>query len=290
MGETWTSLRLIDWTAGHFEKNGIPNPRLDAELLLAHVLKCQRIDLYTRHDIPVPEKQRLGFKELIGRRLRREPLQYILGEAEFWGLKLKVTPAVLIPRPETELLVEQSLSILASASPRILEIGTGSGCIAIALAKELPGAKIIATDLSKEALEVARENATRNDVVNRIEFILADVAPWRRFETEGLQFDLIVSNPPYIRTEEFPSLQPEVRDFEPRQALDGGSDGLSMIGRILEEAPPFLKTTGKLIFEIGESEAGPVAALVPPLEITKVLKDLAGHDRVVELAFQPLIL
>ena len=190
MSEPWTSLKLIQWTAGHFEKKGIPNPRLDAELLLAHVLKCQRVDLYTGFEKSISEKHLAEFKSLIERRARREPLQYIIGETEFWGLKIKVTPDVLIPRPETELLVEEALKHVGARFPRpggetpplqILEIGTGSGCIAVALAKHLPGAKIVATDISKEALTVAQENAEAHGVADRIEFANR-YRPWEKGE------------------------------------------------------------------------------------------------------------
>src|SRR5262245_43806761 len=222
MSEPWTSLKLIQWTADFFQRKGIPNPRLDAELLLASVLKCKRIDLYTGFEKIVPEEKLAKFRLLIERRAKREPLQYILGETEFWGLAFKVTPDVLIPRPETELLVEEALKFVKSERSKvplrseredhekidgesegragsplaIMDIGTGSGCIAIALAKNLPEAKIVATDLSKEALEVAKENAQTHAVVDHIEFIASDIAPWLFFEAQEKKFDLIVSNPP----------------------------------------------------------------------------------------------
>ncbi len=283
MSESWTTLKLIQWTSAYFEKAGIPNPRLDAELLLAHVLRCKRIDLYTRHEALLREKHLADFKELIRRRTQREPLQYIIGETEFYGLRLKVTPAVLIPRPETELLVEEALKT-SPPSPllskergergEVLEIGTGSGCIAIALAKHLPEAKVVATDISKEALEIAAENAKRHEV--SIEWIAADIAPWKRFTAEGRSFDLIVSNPPYIATGEFPNLQPEVRDFEPRKALDGGPEGLKFIRQILAEAPPFLKPGGWLLMEIGEDQTGSLKGI-------EVKKDLSGCDRILKI-------
>ncbi len=291
MIENWTSLKLIQWTTEYFEKKGIPNPRLDAELLLAHALKCQRIDLYTGHEKIVPQKHLDPFRAFVERRAKREPLQYIVGETEFWGLKIKVTPEVLIPRPETEMLVEEGLKFSDARS--ILDIGTGSGCIAIAVAKSLPGAKIVATDVSKEAIALARENAKFHKVSERIDFILSDIAPWRVFEAEGQRFDLIVSNPPYISTGEFPNLQPEVRDFEPRKALDGGPKGLDVILKILEEAPPFLKPTSYLLLEIGEGQAVKIPDLLPKntsLKLRNVRKDYSGHDRIAVLAFPPAIL
>ncbi len=326
MPEEWNSLKLIRWTSGYFEKAGIPNPRLDAELLLTHLLKCNRIDLYTRHEAIFKEKHLADFKELIRRRVQREPLQYITGETGFYGLKFRVTPEVLIPRPETELLAEEALRIwqgCLSEDPRrklsqgrpsaasgagrtegagggeptagsvegagdkhpcqILDIGTGSGCIAITLAKHLSGARIVATDISKETLEIARENAKRHEVIDRIEFILADIAPWKRFTAEGRSFNLIVSNPPYIATGEFPSLQPEVRDFEPRRALDGGEDGLRIIRQILAETPPFLKEGGLLLMEIGEDQGPAIRNHMQSdtkIHLKEILKDLSGHDRI----------
>ena len=289
MSETWTSLKLIQWTAGYFEKKEIPNPRLDAELLLAHVLGCRRIDLYTGHEKTIPEKKLADFKSLIERRVKLEPLQYIVGETEFWGLKIRVTPDVLIPRPETELLVEEALKtsppapLLHDAGEGcrrrgeeiyILDIGTGSGCIAIALVKNLPDAKVTATDISKEALAIAQQNAEANGIADRIEFILSDIAPWKTFQAAGRVFDLIVSNPPYIPTNEFPDLQPEVRDFEPRRALDGGSDGMDVIKSILTEAPSFLRRGGRLLLEIGDG-----AAVKKEMNL-KIRKDYAGKDRI----------
>lgn len=279
----WTSLQLIQWTAGYFEKKGIPNPRLDAELLLSRALRCQRIDLYTRHERKIPEKELKKFRELVERRAQREPLQYILGETEFWGLKIKLTPAVLIPRPETEVLVEE---ILKLKPKEILEIGTGSGCIGIAIAKNLPGSRIMATDISPEALELARENAHAHGVGDRIEFVLADIAPWKRFEATGTLFDLIVANPPYIPTGEFPNLQPEVRDFEPRRALDGGPDGLAFIRQILHEAPPFLKPSGLLLLEIGDHQGALIKTETghhAGLSLEGIRKDLNGTERILIL-------
>ncbi|QQR79429.1 MAG: peptide chain release factor N(5)-glutamine methyltransferase [Deltaproteobacteria bacterium] len=201
----WTPLSLIQWTAGFFEKKGIPNPRLDAELLLSHVLKCKRIDLYMQFEKIISEQDRAHYKTLIERRATREPLQYIIGETEFWGLKIQVTPDVLIPRPETELLVEKIVERLkAQGSPlagdrtvadetqatasgerralNILEIGTGSGCISIALAKNIPEAKIIATDISPKALNVARQNIQNHALDTQITLLESDLAPWDDFE------------------------------------------------------------------------------------------------------------
>ncbi len=276
----WTPLELIKRTTDFFAKKGIPNPRLDAELLLAAVLRCPRIDLYTDHERQIVEKELTRYREFVDRRSKREPLQYILGETEFWGLKIKVTPDVLIPRPETELLVEEALKSegTGSVSIEILEIGTGSGCLSIAVAKNLPNSKIAATDIFQEALEVARGNARDHQVDGQIEFHLANIAPWKMFKAQGRCFDLIVSNPPYIATSEISNLQPEVRDGDPKIALDGGEDGLKIICQILEEAPPFLKPSGRLILEIGENQGGKMKGMGPVVETIR--KDLAGHDRI----------
>lgn len=279
MTESWTSLKLIQWTSGYFERKGIPNPRVDAELLLAHVLECQRVALYTDHEKVISEKLLAKFKSLLERRAKREPLQYILGETEFWGLKFKVTPDVLIPRPETELLVEEALKFKDSKS--ILDIGTGSGCIAVSLAKHLPETKLVATDISKEALEVARENTETHALADRIEFVLADIAPWRVFQSEGRTFDLIVSNPPYIDEREMNSLQPEVRDFEPRGALVAGRGGLEIVEKILAEAMTFLRPEGLLLLEVGEGQAEKLRDRT--CKILEVKKDYQGAERIVIL-------
>ncbi|HEX5036623.1 MAG TPA: peptide chain release factor N(5)-glutamine methyltransferase [bacterium] len=288
MSEPWTSLKLIQWTTGHFEKKGIPNPRLDAELLLASVLKCKRVDLYIGFENAVSEKHLAEYKALIERRAKREPLQYILGETEFWGLKFKVTPEVLIPRPETELLVEECLKFVGAqfiapgpdeSGPYILDIGTGSGCIAVSLAKHIPEAKVVATDISKESLEVAKENAEANGVADRIEFVASDIAPWLFFETRGSKFDLIVSNPPYIDPLELDLLQAEVSRHEPRRALDGGKGGLEIVDKILTEAPDFLKSPGRLMLEVGEGQAEALKKKYP----CETRKDYGGIERVIIL-------
>lgn len=305
MSEDWNTLKLIRWTAEYFRKKGIPNPRLDAELLLARVLKCPRIDLYTQYEKRVPEKNRIQFRSYVERRAKREPLQYILGETEFWGLKIKVTPDVLIPRPETELLVEEALRIVGAgpracpdgpdtriqgqtrqgqpqrvAPTKILEIGTGSGCIAIALAKNIPGAKIIATDISKEALALAQENIKNHGLQDHIKTILADIAPWKSLEAEEHKFDLILSNPPYIPSHEIPTLQEEVGQFEPKTALDGGENGQKIIQKILEEAPAFLAKKAYLLLEIGEEQSTSLPQSHGGLQLKRFQKDYSGAYRI----------
>ncbi|OGQ06395.1 MAG: protein-(glutamine-N5) methyltransferase, release factor-specific [Deltaproteobacteria bacterium RIFCSPLOWO2_01_44_7] len=230
---------------------GCETPRLDAEVLLAYVLGCERHEIYTattRYLVPGGKLE--VFKSYIERRLKREPVAYIVGYKEFWSIKIKVTPAVLIPRPETEEVVEKALKILDQGlwikdhGPEILDLCTGSGCIAAALAKEIPNAKIVVTDISEDALEVARQNLAFAN--GRIQFIKSDL-----FENVKGQFDLIVSNPPYIPTQAIQKLEPEITQFEPKLALDGGSDGLDFVRRIRQDAPKFLKTGGQLILENG---------------------------------------
>ncbi|MDO8462572.1 MAG: peptide chain release factor N(5)-glutamine methyltransferase [Deltaproteobacteria bacterium] len=271
MSQDWTILSLLQWTTSFFEKKEIPNPRLDAELLLASVLGLKRIDLYTGHDKKIPEEKLAPFKELIQRRAQREPLQYILGETEFWGLKIQVDRSVLIPRPETELLVEEALK---TSSVNILDIGTGSGCISIALAKNLPQAKITATDISPEALTLARRNAKNNGVEAQIEFIKADLFP------EPSLYDLIVSNPPYIADSEWPTLQAEVRDYEPRGALIAGPTGIEVYQRIFKEASRYLKKPGTLLLEIGEGQRGPLEKEIRTFSPPSFIKDYNGIDRI----------
>ncbi len=303
----WTSLSLIQWTTGFFEKKGIPNPRLDAELLLAHVLKCKRIDLYMQFEKIISEKDRTAYRTLVERRATREPLQYILGETEFWGLTIKVTPDVLIPRPETELLVEEIVKRLkaqgsplvddptaanetpaaANREPRaldILEIGAGTGCISIALAKNLPQSSIIATDISPKALEVARQNIRHHALDARIKLTESNLAPWEDFQKTHRQFDLMVSNPPYIPADEITALQPEVSQHEPHLALSGGESGLDIIEKIHEHAIPFLKPQACLMMEIGEGQAQTLKEKYenhPMLPCSESVKDYQGIERIV---------
>ncbi len=283
--EPWTILKLIRWTEERFKKEGLSTPRLDAEVLLAESLGMDRVGLYTHFDQPLQPGELARFKELIRRRMAHEPLAYITGKREFWSLPFKVTPDVLIPRPETEGLVAEALRLTAvlehgDRGVRILEIGTGSGAIIIALAKELPSASLVATDFSEKALALARENAAAMDVKERIRFLSGDLfAPLE----EEIPFDLILSNPPYIPRNQFTSLAPEVRDFEPRIALDGGEDGLTFFRRALPRVGRYLQPAGWVLIEIGagqDPEVGRIAAEAPDLEAFTFIPDLAGIKRV----------
>jgi len=260
MAETvWTIGSLLRWTAEHFAKKGLESPRLDAEVLLAHVLNCQRIELYTRSEELAGNDARTRFRALVERRLAGCPVAYLVGKKEFFLLSFEVTPAVLIPRPATETLVLAALERLkAIDAPRILDIGGGSGCIAISLASRLKSSQLVATDVTADALEIARRNAERHNVAGRIDFRQGtDYAP-----VAGVQFKAIVTNPPYIPTAEIAALAVEVRDHEPRAALDGCADGLDIIRRLIEFAPNHLIPGGWLLMEFGLGQSSAIAALV----------------------------
>jgi release factor glutamine methyltransferase len=267
----------------------IDTARLDAEVLLGHALAIARTQLYARLSTILHPDQQERFWGLIQRRAAREPLSYITGEREFWSLSFRVTPDVLIPRPETELLVETTLRLL-SQSPRrhhhspihLLDIGTGSGCVAIALAKELPRAELWAVDISRAALTVAQENAQRHGVAGRIHFLQGDL--FSPMNKERPRFDVIVSNPPYIAHASLATLQPEVRDWEPRTALDGGADGLDFYRRLVEESSFYLHSSGWLVMEIGVGQSSEVLRFIQMqrnFEVDASVQDYAGHERIV---------
>ncbi len=260
MKPSWTLLELIREASAYLAKKGVSSPRLDTELLMACVLGCSRVELYLRFDQPLTKQELDRFRELLRRRARREPLAYILGAKEFWSLSLRVSPSVLIPRPETETIVEVALEELKKAVRKeslpisALELGTGSGAIAIALAREL-GASVSwwATDISREALEVARWNARQLGVQGWIKFLQGDM--WEALEPDQRRFRLVISNPPYIPTALIQQLEPEIRCYEPALALDGGHDGLALIRRIIEQAPCRLVPGGMLVMEVGEAQS-----------------------------------
>jgi release factor glutamine methyltransferase len=280
----WTILRLLEWTARFFDTKGIDTARLDAELLLAHALGCRRIDLYARYD-QVPEGEALDrFRRMVRERGRRVPAKHLTGECEFYSLKLAVGPCVLIPRPETEFLVERALAALPVEGERLVaDLGTGSGAIAIALATQRPQARIVATDVSPEALAVARANAERHGVGGRIAF---REGRWLDALEPGPVFDAIASNPPYVATADLERAMPEVRDHEPRTALDGGPDGLDALRELVAEAPGRLKPGGWLIVEVGAGQAPAVIGLAKDVDgyaAIEVVPDFAGIDRVVAM-------
>lgn len=266
---------------------GIPDGRREAETLIAHLLNCSRLDLYRSDPLSLNPNQEEAFADLIRRRARREPLQYLLGTQEFWGKEFRVTTETLIPRPETELLIEAVLERFGRPALPItlLDLCTGTGCLAVTLATLYPTARILATDLSPAALEVARSNALRHGMAGHIEFLEGNLM--EPLGDLGLQerFDVIVANPPYIPAGELDRLQPEVSLYEPRLALDGGPDGLDFYRRILADAPELLRPGGRLFLEVGIRQAIPVRAMAEQIgwRVDQIKKDLAGIDRVVVL-------
>jgi release factor glutamine methyltransferase len=277
--ETWTVRRLLEWTEDFLRKRQVESPRLEAQILLAHALGCKKIDLYVRHEEEPPETQRTAFREMIRKRAEGMPVAYLVGYREFYSLQFAVTPDVLIPRPETETLVMEAVRrIQPMVAPRILDIGTGTGCIAIALAKQHKTARITAIDVSGAAIAVAAANAARHGVGDRVTFAEGDLFT----PVTGQTFDLIVSNPPYIAQGEFASLDVGVRDFEPRSALDGGPEGLDFYRRIAAEAPAHFALGGTLLVEIGATQESAVRELFADhFELGPTFKDPAGRPRVV---------
>ena len=291
-----TVLEGIQKSAEFLAKKSIESPRLQAELLLAHVLGLERMKLYLNFERPLAPAEVDRFRDLIRRRGQREPLQHIVGSTSFCGLELAVNRQVLVPRPETELLAEAGwtfLSTLNSLSRQsaaaadqpstcpstALDFGTGSGCLAIALAAKSPGARVHALDLSADALEIAKQNAARLQVLQRIQFVCGDgfaALP------DGSRFDLIISNPPYVATAEIESLAPEVRDYDPRSALDGGADGLDFYRRFATDARPFLKTGGRMMLEFGDGQADAIKTIFGTQNwiVESVLPDYTQRPRI----------
>jgi release factor glutamine methyltransferase len=273
--------RILEWTAQHLKKSGSDTPRLDAELLLAKARACPRIQLYVQFNEVVPDAQRAVMRDLVRRRAQSEPVAHLVGHREFFSLDFAVSPDVLIPRPDTETLV---LDLITHArrlpAPAILDVATGSGCIAIAAAVQVPAARVTASDVSPAALTLARQNADRHGVAARITFLEGDLlAPL----PAGAQFDFLVSNPPYIPTAQLETLDREVRDYEPRLALDGGPDGLRFLATLLQQAPSVLVPGGRLLLEFTPEQAPALLELAtaqPELSDPAVLKDLSGRPRV----------
>jgi release factor glutamine methyltransferase len=284
-----TVIEILNWSTNCLKDHQIENPRLNAELLLSHSLSLNREELYVRLHSLIREEEMDTLENLIKRRILGEPLQYILGCQEFWSIDFKVDPRVLIPRPETELLVEQSLSILSETPfqrpPFVLEIGTGSGAVAISLAKEVREIFVMATDISRDALMLARENAKSSGVLHRIQFVHGNLFDPFRLLREREPFDLILSNPPYITCSEIEGLAREVRDYEPIIALNGGEDGLTFYRNIISQAPFYLKKGGWLLLEVGQTQGEKVSELIQKrgdFLTPQRLQDLSGIERVVK--------
>ena len=270
--------------AHDLRKAGVPEARREAGSLLAHVLGRDRTFILSHADDPISEDHLEMFYRTLDSRAAGKPLQYITGHQEFFGLDFEVSADVLIPRPETELLVEKALELLSTeAAPMICDVGTGSGCIAITLLHELPRARGMAIDVSPAAIEVAQRNAARHSVSERLEFLVSDC--FAELNKEGPIFDLIVSNPPYVAVEKLESLQREVRDYEPHLALQAGADGLSIIRRLLVDAGAYLKSAGHFLLEIGFDQRQAVEQLVDPgrWKLLDIYSDLQGIPRTVAL-------
>jgi release factor glutamine methyltransferase len=284
-----TVLEILNRTTNHLKDQQIENPRLNAELLLAHSMNFSREALYTHLQDFFDGDKKEKFERLIARRISGEPLQYLLGHQEFWSIHLNVDPRVLIPRPETELLVQHALFLLEGTSfrgaPSVLEIGTGSGAIAIALARERKDLSIVATDISMEALLLARENSLLANVLSQIQFIQGDLfAPFRRLK-EREPFHLILFNPPYITRSEIHGLAREVKDFEPILALDGGEDGLEFYRKILSTTPSYLRKGGWLLVEVGQGQGEKVSEMIMENGYfygPELIEDFSGIERVVK--------
>ncbi len=294
--KTWNVLELLNWGSQYLSEKGFENSRLNAERLLGHTLSLGRVDLYLNFERPLAPEELERFKKLLKRRLQHEPLQYIFGETEFFSLDFEVNPGVLIPRPETEVLVETVLKRCfekfdSERMITILDIGTGSGCIAVALAKNLPKASITAIDISEAALTTAAENARLNEVGNQIKFQKVDFLSKDLLNQFQNKFDVIVSNPPYISDAEFPNLPSEVRDFEPRTALSDtdplrgkdGADGRNFYRQIAATAPMILNQHGFVAVEVGLGQASSVKDFFTKSGLSQIqlIADLNGIDRVV---------
>ena len=277
MSDNWSVLKLLRWATDYFTEKGIESPRLDAELLLAHALGMDRVEVYVNHDRPLSRAELDRLRPLVRRRGRREPLQYLTGSTEFWSLPFVVSPAVLIPRPDTEILVEEALK-RAGEQGTLLDIGTGSGVLAISLAHELPGWRVSALDISAAALDVARENARANGVSERIDFLQGDLAT-----LPAGRYDLLVANPPYVAEAEWEQLMPEVRSHEPREALLAEESGLACYRQLARQVGNALQPGGWLLVEIGYRQAEAVQELwsAAGLEELFVRHDYAGQPRVV---------
>ena len=278
---TWTIRDVLDWATQDFAGRGIESPRLDAELLVAKALETDRVGLYLDLNRPLVDQERSAIRPLVARRREREPVAYILGHRDFYGRRFKVTPDVLIPRPDTETLVDHALECIPEdAACRVLDVGTGSGAIAVTIAAERPLAIVTATDISEAALKVASENAKQLEVANRIRFEHANLL-------SGVeQYDVIVSNPPYIAQSEMAALQAEIREHEPIAALEAGEDGLDVVRALLSASEPATASGAQMLIEIGATQAVSVVAFAAEhtaWQPVAVYPDLNRIERVVHL-------
>jgi release factor glutamine methyltransferase len=285
--EPWTIGRLLSWTVEYLGKHGADNPRLDAEVLLAEARGCKRIDLYTAYGEPATDEIRTAFRELVRRRAEGTPVAYLVGRREFYSLDFEVNSDVLIPRPETELLVVALLDHVkkrpaSDTTIQIADVGTGSGILAVCAAKYIPKSHMTAIDISPAALAIARRNAERHNVADRITFVEGNILS---NEPPESRFDYIVSNPPYVSTAEMEKLDRDVRNHEPELALRAGDKGTDVIAPLIEQAAPRLKSGGVLLIEVSPMIAGEVEQLVrenSSLKLSPTIRDLAGHARIVQ--------
>lgn len=310
--EAWTIQKLLNWVTAYFTEKGIDSPRLSAELLLSSVLDLERIELYTKFDQPADEQQLARLHALVNRAGRDEPVAYLIGRTEFYSLELDITPDCLIPRPETELLVERAVEFLrarTAANPSMQEtqpqttppetgadtqlvcdLCTGSGCIAVAVAKNFPDSRIIATDICDAALEVAAANVQKYDLSERITLLCGDLFDPIVPQLDEARFDLILCNPPYVSTQEFETLDKNVKDYEPKLALLAGADGLDVYRRIIQKADSFLKTGAALMLEIGYAQGPAVTELLErtaAFSNIRIEKDFHNNDRIVTALKRP---
>jgi release factor glutamine methyltransferase len=283
MTETWTIGRVVAWAADDFRSRGIESPRLEAELLLAHALDLERMRVILEQARELEPGELTRYRALIQRRRKREPVAYLRGYKEFYGRTFRTDRRALIPRPDTETLVDTALRRTAGLGlcASALDLCTGSGCVAISLARERPTTRVTATDLSADAIALARENALRLGAAFQTRFAVGDLfAP---LDPACDRYDLVTANPPYICAGDIEGLSPDIRDFEPRMALDGGTDGLDLVRRIAADAPRFLEPGGVLLVEVGSGQADAVAEMLGASGFNAIerARDYGGHERVV---------
>jgi len=307
--ETWTIQKLLNWITGYFTEKEIDSPRLSAEILLGHVLGLKRIELYTQFDKLIDKEQLRQLHALVKRAGQDEPVAYLTGKTEFYSIELNVTPACMIPRPETELLVERAIEFLRARTAEdatkqdglisggthtgarfVCDLCTGSGCIAVAIATNFPGAHIIAMDICDAALDVAAANVEKHHLRERITLLCGDLFDPLVPQLDTSKFDLIVCNPPYVSAPEFEALERNVKDYEPKLALFAGDDGLDIYRRIIEKADLFLKPDAALMLEIGYAQGPAVTDLLEQTDTfaeIRIEKDVHNNDRIVTAAKTP---
>ncbi len=284
--ETWTIQKLLNWVTQYLAEKSVDSPRLSAELLLSHVLGLKRIELYTQYNKPVPEQQLSRLRELVKRAGGHEPIAYLVGKTEFYSMEINVTPDCMIPRPETELLVQRAVEFLRTRSSIqfVCDLCTGSGCIAAAIAKNYPSARIIATDICDAALAVAAINVEKHRLQDKITLLSGDLFDPIIPQLDVGKFDLIVCNPPYVSSSEYEKLDKNVKDYEPLLALLAGDDGMDIYRRIIEKVDRFLKSDAALILEIGYAQGSAIQEMLEQTGIfteIKIEKDFHNNDRVV---------